>query len=149
MYSTGLPILYPFAAMFYCVLYWVYKSLMLKYYARTTKFNQEIPIESMAWVKFGIFAHLLIGGLMLSNKDFFPAKDIDEVEVENPDDPLSWIQYDGFFAVDYFQRMQMGTQSSLYLAFVIIVFLVWVSKFVINLLLNFCACAKKPIRKMI
>lgn len=38
-YSVGLPILYPFACVFYMVLYWVYKFLLLKYYARTNKFN--------------------------------------------------------------------------------------------------------------
>lgn len=72
MYSSGLPILYPFACIFYMVLYWVYKGLLLKYYARTTKFNKDIPIESMAWVKFGIFCHLFIGSIMLSNNKFFP-----------------------------------------------------------------------------
>lgn len=72
MYSSGLPLLYPFAALFYCVLYWVYKGLLLKYYARTTKFNEEIPIQSMAWVKFGLVMHLFIGSIMLSNQAFFP-----------------------------------------------------------------------------
>lgn len=67
MYSTGLPILYPFAACAYLVLYWVYKGLLLKYYARTTKFNQEIPMKSLGWVKFGLIMHLFIGSLMLSN----------------------------------------------------------------------------------
>jgi hypothetical protein len=38
-YSIGLPILYPFAMIFYFILYWVYKFLLLKYYARTNKFN--------------------------------------------------------------------------------------------------------------
>lgn len=72
MYSSGLPILYPFAALFYFVLYWVYKGLLLKYYARTTKFNEDIPIQSMTWVKFGLFMHLFIGSIMLSNQNFFP-----------------------------------------------------------------------------
>lgn len=72
MYSSGLPILYPFACVFYFVLYWVYKGLLLKYYARTTKFNEEIPIQSLGWVKFGLIMHLFIGSIMLSNQNFFP-----------------------------------------------------------------------------
>ena len=40
MYSTGLPLLYPFAAIFYFVLYWVYKFLLLKFYARNTVFDK-------------------------------------------------------------------------------------------------------------
>lgn len=43
MFSAGLPILYPFAFIFYFVLYWVYKVLLLKFYARTIKFNEELP----------------------------------------------------------------------------------------------------------
>jgi len=44
MYSTGLPLLYPFAAIFYFVLYWVYKGLLIKYYEKTTRFNEELPL---------------------------------------------------------------------------------------------------------
>lgn len=40
MFSTGMPILYPFAFIFYFIHYWVYKFLLIKFYAKTTKFNQ-------------------------------------------------------------------------------------------------------------
>lgn len=72
MYSTGMPILYPFAALFYLILYWVYKGLLLKYYSRTTKFNEEIPMKALGWVKFGLVMHIFIGSLMLSNQNYFP-----------------------------------------------------------------------------
>ena len=72
MYSTGMPILYPMISIFYFVFYWVYKGLLIKYYGKTTRFNQEIPMASMGWVKFGILIHILIGSIMISNKDFFP-----------------------------------------------------------------------------
>jgi hypothetical protein len=78
MYSTGMPILYPFAAIFFTGFYWVYKGLLLKYYGKTTKFNKEIPIKSMWWVKFGIFMHVLIGSIMLSHESFFPKADGEE-----------------------------------------------------------------------
>jgi hypothetical protein len=32
MFSSGLPVLYPLSLLFYLVLYWVYKTLLLKYY---------------------------------------------------------------------------------------------------------------------
>lgn len=72
MYSTGMPILYPFAAIFFFIFYWVYKGLLLKYYGKTTKFNKDIPIKSMWWVKFGLVIHILIGSIMLSHENFFP-----------------------------------------------------------------------------
>ena len=73
MYSCGMPILYPFAALFYFMLYSVYKGLLLKYYSRTTKFNEEIPMKSLFWVKFAIVVHLFISSLMLSNQNFYSA----------------------------------------------------------------------------
>lgn len=80
MYSSGLPILYPFATAFYMVLYWVYKGLLIKYYARTTKFDKNLPIKSINFVKFGVFIHLVIGCVMFSNQTYFPAKERDEDE---------------------------------------------------------------------
>jgi hypothetical protein len=44
MYSGGLPILYPFACIFFFILYWVYKGLLLKYYEKTTRFNEQLPL---------------------------------------------------------------------------------------------------------
>ena len=45
----------------------------MKYYARTTKFNEEIPIESVQYVKIGLFIHIFVASIMLSNNKFFPA----------------------------------------------------------------------------
>lgn len=105
MYSSGMPILYPFAAVFYCVLYWVYKGLLLKYYGKTTKFNKEIPINSMWWVKFGIVAHIIIGSIMLSNTDFFPQAEAAGSDVHVLDE---FVPAD-FFLLEYFHRLQGGS----------------------------------------
>jgi len=72
MYSTGMPILYPFAAVFYFVLYWVYKFLLLKYYEKTTKFNEELPLYCTHWIKFGVLIHGLIGFMMITNSSLIP-----------------------------------------------------------------------------
>lgn len=101
MYSSGLPIMYPLAAIFYMVLYWVYKGLLLKYYARTTVFDKDIPIESLSWVKFGLFAHLFIGSIMLSNQNFFPASTKDsDLKLEGIDLPIGDSRL-----VEYFKRL--------------------------------------------
>jgi len=71
MFSTGLPILYPFACIFFFVLYWVYKFLLIKYYKKTTRFNEEIPVESLGYFKFAILLHILVGGAMISNSNMF------------------------------------------------------------------------------
>jgi len=74
MYSTGMPLLYPMGAIFYAVLYWVYKFLLLKFYQRTNKFNEELPIFSTTFIKIGLILHGIFGGLMLTNSRLIPIK---------------------------------------------------------------------------
>lgn len=134
MYSSGLPILYPFATIFYFVLYWVYKGLLLKYYARTTVFDKDIPIESLWWVKFGLVIHLFIGSIMLSNQSFFPAstKDssISEDDIEIPLDE----GYLGFI-IEYLQRLREGSQGTIYLTFIVLLFVLWICGLILEFLL--------------
>lgn len=68
-FSSGLPILYPFAMGFNFVLYWVYKYLLLKYYQRTSKFNEELPLKSIKFIKYGLLFHMIGAMLMYSNTD--------------------------------------------------------------------------------
>lgn len=107
MYSCGLPILYPFAAVFYLTLYWVYKGLLLKYYSRTTKFNQEIPMKSLGWVKFGLVMHIFVASLMLSNQNFFPSEKLDDESYL--DDNSFDIKNKEVFFIAYFQRLESGS----------------------------------------
>jgi uncharacterized protein YacL len=67
MYSSGLPVLYPVAFIFYTILYWVYKTLLLKYYQRTSRFNEQLAIESVAYIKYGVLFHMLLGAFMYTN----------------------------------------------------------------------------------
>jgi len=61
-------------AIFYAVLYWVYKFLLLKFYQRTNKFNEELPIFSTTFIKIGLILHGIFGGLMLTNSRLIPIK---------------------------------------------------------------------------
>jgi len=72
MFSTGMPLLYPFAMIFYIVLFCVYKFLLLKYYQTTNRFNEQLPIEAVGHIKTGLFFHLVIGSLMISNSEMIP-----------------------------------------------------------------------------
>lgn len=51
------------------VLYWVYKYLLLKYYQRTSKFNEELAIKSIKFIKYGLMFHMIGAMLMYSNTD--------------------------------------------------------------------------------
>ena len=154
MYSTGLPILYPFGCIFYMVLYWVYKGLLLKYYARTTKFNQEIPIESMTWFKVALFFHLFIGSIMLSNQSFFPPQEADEDSQatklgEKAVDYLGnlHIPYADNFIGGYFVRLTAGSQSTIYFTFIVILIALIVAVNVLDILFNLFEAILAPIFK--
>jgi hypothetical protein len=66
-FSSGLPVLYPVAAISYFVLYWVYKALLLKYYAKTTEFDEDLPVRSIGYMKYGILFHMIVGTFMFTN----------------------------------------------------------------------------------
>ena len=72
MYSTGLPIMYILASIFYFVFYWMYKGLLLKYYEKTTRFNEELPIFAHSWVQIAVVIHGIVGSFMISNYDLLP-----------------------------------------------------------------------------
>jgi hypothetical protein len=67
MYSSGLPILYVVGMVFYIILYWVYKFLLLKYYQTTARFNEKLALYSISFMKYGMIWHMLIGGFMYTN----------------------------------------------------------------------------------
>lgn len=60
MFSSGLQVLYPLSLLFYLVLYWVYKTLLLKYYQRSSKFNERLALHSIRYLKWGVFFNLLV-----------------------------------------------------------------------------------------
>lgn len=66
-FSAGLPILYPVAAISFLVLYGVYKMLLLKYYAKTTQFDEDLPVRSIDYMKYGIIFHMIVGSFMFTN----------------------------------------------------------------------------------
>ena len=82
MYSTGMPILYPFGCIFYAVLYWVYKFLLLKYYERTNRFNEELPIYTTGYIKIGLVLHGIFGGLMITNSRLIPPDESNNDQVD-------------------------------------------------------------------
>lgn len=74
-YSGGLPILYPFGCIFFFVLYWVYKFLLLKYYAKTSKFNEEMPLSSIWYIKVGLIIHCVFTLFMITNAGLLPIEE--------------------------------------------------------------------------
>lgn len=137
MYSTGMPLLYPFACIFYFVLYWVYKFLLLKYYERTNRFNEELPIMTTGYIKVGLLLHGAFGGLMITNSRLIPPdmKTIKERSVDLTQDNIFDLLIGRFFRSDY---------SLLYLFFWLGVIAWLIAKdTILEYLYNFFACLAK------
>lgn len=62
-----MPALYPIACFNFFILYWVYKILLVKFYRKTTAFNQDLPNSSIAFLKIAIFTHVVLAAYIYTN----------------------------------------------------------------------------------
>lgn len=74
-FSSGMPILYPIAMVSFMLLYVIYKTLLIKYYTKTTAFNQELPDFAIFYFKIGIFIHVIMAAFIFSNENLLSTGD--------------------------------------------------------------------------
>ena len=55
-----MPILYPIACVNFLVMFGTYKALLVKYYSKTTAFNQDLIKMGIYHLKFGVVMHVLM-----------------------------------------------------------------------------------------
>lgn len=70
-FSAGLPLLYIIGFFFSTGLYWVYKMLLLKYYRKTTSFNQLLAVRAIEIMQVSVLFHILVGSFIFSNSAVF------------------------------------------------------------------------------
>lgn len=67
MYSSGLPILFPIAIINFVIIFWMDKTLLLRFY-RLPKNHDETAIKySLDMMKYAVLFHFIIGAFMYSN----------------------------------------------------------------------------------
>jgi len=69
MYSGGLPVLYPIAALFFAITYWSDKYLLLKEYRRPPNFDSHLTLKSLGWFKIAILLHVVGSVSMFASQD--------------------------------------------------------------------------------
>lgn len=69
-FSGGLTILYPIGALNFIILYWVYKTLLVKYYSKTTMFDQVLPLSTILFFKVSVIMHVIMNIFIFSNQIF-------------------------------------------------------------------------------
>jgi hypothetical protein len=70
-FSSGMPILYFFAFLYYLFAYWFDKYLILNFYRKPLTFNEDVPVASLSFFKYPVLIHFLFGIFMLSSKEVF------------------------------------------------------------------------------
>ena len=76
MYSSGLPALYAIAFVSFAFAYWFDKVMLMRYYQRTTEFNEELPIKSMVFMKFAFACHFVFAAWQLYKSDILNNENI-------------------------------------------------------------------------
>ena len=74
-YSSGIPILYPMAALFFLITYMTDKWLLLRYYRKPPKFNCYLARKTLVWFKYMLVLHVIGAILMFSNSSILPYYD--------------------------------------------------------------------------
>lgn len=59
LYSGGMPILYPTAAFFFLLTYWMDKCLLLKCYRKPIKFDNYLAKGTLAYFKYILLLHII------------------------------------------------------------------------------------------
>lgn len=59
LYSGGMPVLYPVAALFFAVTYWVDKCLLLKCYRKPILFNNYLALKTLDYYKYILILHVV------------------------------------------------------------------------------------------
>jgi hypothetical protein len=79
IYSSGIPILYPIASLYLTTVYWTDKYQLMNMYRQPVKFDSYIALKTLAWFKFALFFHVLVGTLMYANSDILKSSEAGEV----------------------------------------------------------------------
>ena len=67
VFSAGMPILYPIAASYTFLTYWVDKYLVLRHYRKAPTYDARMGAKTAKWFKFAWFFHAIVGFFMISN----------------------------------------------------------------------------------
>ena len=74
-YSSGIPILYPIAALFFFITYFTDKWLLFRYYKQPPMYNSYLARKTLYWFKYIILLHIIGAIFMYSNSSILPYRD--------------------------------------------------------------------------
>lgn len=84
LYGGGMPLLYIFAVLFFTTSYLNYKYLFFNWNLTADMFNEDMPIRSIALIKWALLLHLTMSLFMYSNKKLMTPSDYTPEEHYSP-----------------------------------------------------------------
>jgi hypothetical protein len=83
LYSSGMPILYPIAAAYFFVGYWVDKMLLVCFVRRPAAYDSYMAQKSLSWFKLILLMHVVFGTIMYANSSIVQSKHLFGEKTEN------------------------------------------------------------------
>lgn len=88
LYTSGIPILYPIACLYFCVVYVCDKYMLFRWYKKPAVLDGHIALNSLEWFKFAILLHVVCGSIMYSSSDILNSEKSEEFLTDNWEDYL-------------------------------------------------------------
>ena len=86
LYSSGMPILYFTACLFFLVTYWVDKCMLLRCYRKPINFNNYMALSTLGSYKYICFLHLIGSVLMFGLTPILPMR----LDFSSDKEPSQW-----------------------------------------------------------
>ena len=95
LYSGGMPILYPVAALFFFISYWVDKCLLLRCYRKPIKFDERLARSTLEFFKYILILHIIGFFVMFSltpilQNSFLSEKQVSRFEIKDDEGEFSF-----------------------------------------------------------
>lgn len=122
MYSSGIPVLYPLGCLFFTGMYWMCKYLFIHYFQRSTRFNHNLQLFSLSYMKYGALFHMIIGCIIYTNSRIFSSQAKEEF-IKEFDIVLKRLNN-----IEFFDGRFRTTHTQLYLAVLIFIVILYCLK---------------------
>jgi NADH:ubiquinone oxidoreductase subunit 3 (subunit A) len=80
MFSSGMPVLYLIATLFFIIMYWLEKLLIFKLYKKSSSFNEELALKAIGFIRIGLFMHVLVAGFIYTCNGIIRSSSKDEFD---------------------------------------------------------------------
>jgi hypothetical protein len=136
LYSSGMPILYPIAAGFFFVGYWVDKMMLICFFKKPITYDSYLSKRTMTYYKFILVMHVVGGTLMYANSSICPSKVVWMKKANQVLASVSGWQIKNFFQLHIVLFVGL-------LCLIILVYLFW--RVILRVISYFVSCCDKKV----